>query len=420
MAFLTFLAGPPGSWLYTFVLLAVLEAAAALALQQWMSLRQQPDGGDRATWPGRLALGAGGLFLLRAAVLLVTLLIPEGSGAALAILPPLDRAAAAITVIGLIWLLAYPTSSFKADVGALMLSLTALSGLALEWVWWTQAVVVGIPYFNGSLYDTLWVAASVLLLAGGAWQLSRRRPAGWRAGLALLGLLLLGYAIDYLYPVARFNTSGVVRWTELAVVPLAMLLLYRRASTWQPESSAAAPAASAPRTQPVWLGLVETLLVAGLVFFTLEFATARFQVEGPSMQPGLHTGQYVLADQLAYRLGSPQRGDLVTVRPNVPSSPQYIKRLMGLPGDSLAVKNGALWINGAKITEPYLAEPPRYVGAWQLGPDEYFVLGDNRNDSDDSHIWGSVRRPAITGKVVLVYWPLTQAGLAPNFSFVNS
>jgi len=109
----------------------------------------------------------------------------------------------------------------------------------------------------------------------------------------------------------------------------------------------------------------------------------------------------------------------VTVRPNVLSSPQYIKRLMGLPGDTLAVKNGALWINGAKVTEPYLAEPPRYVGAWQLGPDEYFVLGDNRNDSDDSHIWGSVHRPAITGKVVLVYWPLTSAGLAPNFSFVN-
>jgi len=278
MFFLTFLAGPPGSWLYTFVLLAVLEAAAALALQQWMSLRRQPDGGDRATLPGRLALGAGGLFLLRAGVLLVSLLIPDGSGAALAILPPLDRATAAITVIGLIWLLAYPAPGFKADVGALMLSLTALSGLALEWVWWTQAVVVGIPYFNGSLDDTLWVVASVLLLAGGAWQLSRRRPAGWRAGLALLGLLLLGYAIDYLYPVARFNISSVVRWTELAVVPLAMLLLYRRASTWQPKNSATAPKASAPRTQPVWLGLVETLLVAGLVFFTLEFATARFQV----------------------------------------------------------------------------------------------------------------------------------------------
>ena len=423
MFFLTFLAEPPGSWLYTFVLLAALEAAAALALQQWFSLRvheRPPSGGGRARRLGRLALGAWGLFLLRALVLLATLLLPEGSRAALAILPPRDRATAAITVVVLIWLLTYPEPNFIADMGVLLLSLTALSGLAVEWVWWTQAVVVGIPYFNGSPDDTVWVVASVLLLAGGAWLLSQRRPAGWRAGLALLGLLLLGYASDYLYPVARFNTSGVVRWTELAAVPLALLLLYRRASSGQPDGAVAAGATTrAARTPPVWLGLAETLLVAGVVYFSLEFATARFQVEGPSMQPGLRTGQYVLADKLAYRLGSPQRGDLVTVRPNVPGSPEYIKRLMGLPGDTLAVKSGALWINGAKVVEPYIAEPPRYIGAWQLGPDDYFVLGDNRNDSDDSHIWGSVHRPAITGKVVLIYWPFNQLRLAPNFAFAN-
>src|SRR5262249_32253683 len=124
-------------------------------------------------------------------------------------------------------------------------------------------------------------------------------------------------------------------------------------------------------------------------------------------------------DQPAYRRGSRRRGDLGRVGPNVPASQEYIKRLMGLPGDTLAVKNGALWINGARIDEPYIAEPPRYIGAWQLGPNEYFVLGDNRNDSDDSHIWGSVHRQAITGKVVLIYWPLNQVGLAPNFAFAN-
>jgi len=177
------------------------------------------------------------------------------------------------------------------------------------------------------------------------------------------------------------------------------------------------PIASRPRARPVWLQLLETVLVAGLVFFALEYATGRFRVEGPSMQPGLHTGQYVLADKLAYRLGRPQRGDVVTVLPNLPTNQEYIKRLMGLPGDTLAVKSGAVWINGGQVSEPYIAEPPKYTGAWQLGPDEYFVMGDNRNDSDDSHIWGSVHRRAITGKVVLVYWPLSQARLAPNFSF---
>ena len=117
-------------------------------------------------------------------------------------------------------------------------------------------------------------------------------------------------------------------------------------------------------------------------------------------------------------VASPEMQKYRTLRTsNLPTNQEYIKRLMGLPGDTLAVKSGAVWINGGQVSEPYIAEPPKYTGSWQLGPDEYFVMGDNRNDSDDSHIWGSVHRRAITGKVVLVYWPLNQARLAPNFSF---
>ena len=157
--------------------------------------------------------------------------------------------------------------------------------------------------------------------------------------------------------------------------------------------------------------------MAGVVFFALEFATGRFRVDGPSMQPSLYTGQYVLVDKLAYRLGSPQRGDVVVVLPNKPQPQPFVKRLMGLPGDTLTVRDGSVFINSGKVVEPYIAEPSQYNGSWQLGPDQYFVLGDNRNDSDDSHIWGAIHRAAIIGKVVLVYWPLTQARLAPNFSF---
>src|SRR5579859_526560 len=417
MFFLTFLAAPPGSWLYTFVLLAALEAPAALALQQWLALRRQ-RASERSTVLARLAAAAWALFLLRGLALLFTLLIPDGTRDALAVLPPLDRAVAVVTVLVLIWALVYPLPDRKADLGVIGLSVAALVGLALEWVWWPPAVAAGSSYFNGSIDDTLWVLAIALLLAAGVWQLSQRRPPGWRAGLLLLGALLLGYALYYLYPVARFNTAGVARWAELIVVPLAMWVLYHRARAWQTADLAATqPITSGPRPRPAWRSLVETLLVAGLVFFALEFATGRFRVDGPSMQPGLYTGQYVLADKLAYRLGSPQRGDVVTVLPNLPTNQEYIKRLIGLPGDTLAVKNGAVWINGGRVSEPYIAEPPKYVGSWQLGPDEYFVMGDNRNDSDDSHIWGSVHRSAITGKVVFVYWPLNQARLAPNFSF---
>ena len=417
MFFLTFLAEPPGSWLYTFVLLAALEAPAALALQQWLALRHQGAASQRAVL-ARLSAAAWALFLLRGITLLFNLLIPDGTRDALAILPPLDRAIATLTILVLIWALAYPEPDPKAELALNGLIVAVLVGLAFEWAWWPEAVAAGAAYFNGTLDDTLWVLAIVLLLAGGLWLLSQRRPLGWRAGLVLLGVLLLGYAVDYLYPVARFNTAGIARWAEVIAVPLAMALLYRRARTWQPpDVSATQPIARGPRPRPVWRPVVETLLVAGLVFFTLEYATDRFRVEGPSMQPGLHTGQYVLADKLAYRLGSPQRGDVVTVLPNLPTNQEYIKRLMGLPGDTIAVKSGALWINGGQVSEPYIAEPTKYIGSWHLGPDEYFVMGDNRNDSDDSHIWGSVHRRAITGKVVFVYWPLNQAKLAPNFSF---
>jgi signal peptidase I len=220
--------------------------------------------------------------------------------------------------------------------------------------------------------------------------------------------------------VARFNTAGIARWAELVVVPLAMVVLYRRAQAWPPSGAVPIQApANMPRARPIWWQFGETLLVAGLVFTSLEFATGRFRVEGPSMQPGLYTGQYVLADKLAYRLGNPQRGDVVTVLPNLPTSQEYIKRLMGLPGDTIAVRDGSVWINGGKINEPYITEPPTYSGSWQLGPDQYFVMGDNRNDSDDSHIWGAVHRRAITGKAVLVYWPVTQARIAPNFAFAS-
>ncbi len=418
MFFLTFLAEPPGSWLYTFALLAALEAPAVLALQQWLALRRQGASAQGRAM-ARLALAAWLLLLLRAAGLVLTLLIPDGTPGALAFLPPLDRATALVTALVLGWALAYPQPDRAADWGLIGLGLAALVGLGLEWAWWPQAVAVGISYFNGSLDDTLWVVGIVLLLAAGLWRLSQRRPPRWRAGLGLLGALLVGYAVYYLYPVARFNTPGIVRWAEVVVVPLTMLVLYRRARAWPEGALAAVPPASAPRPRPAWWQLGETMLVAAAVYFTLQFATGRYQVEGPSMQPNLYTGQYVLADRLAYRLGNPQRGDVVVVEPSVPQPQQFIKRLMGLPGDTITVRSGSVFINGGKLTEPYIAGPPNYSGTWQLGPDQYFVLGDNRNDSDDSHIFGAVRRDAILGKVVLVYWPLTQARLAPNFAFAT-
>jgi signal peptidase I len=252
------------------------------------------------------------------------------------------------------------------------------------------------------------------------WVLYKRRPPGWPPGLGLLGLLLAADIFHYLYPVAGSNAAGSLRWAEIIAVPVAMVLMYRRALQ-APVGAALLPQPERPaptfKPRPVWWQVAETLLIAVVVYFVLEVATGRFRVDGPSMQPNLYTGQYVLADKIAYRLGSPQRGDVVVLVPPIAHGESFIKRLMGLPGDTITIRGGKVWINGQLATEPYIAAPPDYSGSWTLGPDQYFVLGDNRNDSSDSHVWGSVPRADITGKALVVYWPPAQVRLVPHYAF---
>ena len=88
----------------------------------------------------------------------------------------------------------------------------------------------------------------------------------------------------------------------------------------------------------------------------------------------------------------------------------FLKRLIGLPGEFVAVEGGVVRIDGVALAEPYLLDPPTYTGAWDLAEDEYLVLGDNRNDSSDSHLWGPIHRSAIEARALLVYWPLSDAG----------
>jgi signal peptidase I len=126
------------------------------------------------------------------------------------------------------------------------------------------------------------------------------------------------------------------------------------------------------------------------------------------MQPNLHTGQFVLADRLAYRLGPPRRGDVVVVHPPPEPGESFIKRVIGLPGETVQIAAGIVRVNGRALTEAYIAAPPNYSGAWSLGSEEYLVLGDNRINSSDSHVWGPVLRTAIAAKALLVYWPVAE------------
>ncbi len=161
--------------------------------------------------------------------------------------------------------------------------------------------------------------------------------------------------------------------------------------------------------------LLQTLLFAGLLFVVVNLLTARIRVEGDSMEPSLVDGQFVVVNRLAYKLEMPQRGDIVVFRFPLNPDRRFIKRVIGLPGDTVRVQEGQVFVNGLPLAEPYLAARPAYNDEWSVGLDEVFVLGDNRNNSSDSQNWGSLALDSIIGKAVLVYWPLETVGLIPHY-----
>jgi signal peptidase I len=143
-----------------------------------------------------------------------------------------------------------------------------------------------------------------------------------------------------------------------------------------------------------------------IAFALLRLVVKNYRVEGPSMEPSLHQGQFLVVNKLAYRLGPLQRGDIIVLRdPNDPER-SLIKRVVGLPGDRLQIVRGQVWINDLPLEEPYVYEPGRYsLMATAIEPDRVFVLGDNRNNSSDSRRWGALPVSDITGKAVFCYWP---------------
>jgi len=176
-----------------------------------------------------------------------------------------------------------------------------------------------------------------------------------------------------------------------------------------------------PRRSAVWAVLVEilqTVLIAALLFLVVNLVTARIRVEGSSMEPSLHDGEMVVVNRLAYRWSGPSRGDIVVFRFPLDPSRRFIKRVIGLPGDSVEARDGLVYVNGAALDEPYIAAAPRYAGSWLVQADELFVLGDNRNNSSDSQNWGPLPISEVIGKAVLVYWPLPDVGVIPHYTLV--
>jgi signal peptidase I len=154
------------------------------------------------------------------------------------------------------------------------------------------------------------------------------------------------------------------------------------------------------------LDVFETLLLSLVLFVGINAISARIRIESISMQPTLYAGNFVIVNKIAYLLNTPGRGDVIVFKnPKDPSLEPYIKRIIGLPGDTVRVTGGTVFINDEPMSEPYISAPPTYEGAWTVPPESLFVLGDNRNSSSDSHAWGMVPMQNIIGKAEVVYWP---------------
>ena len=158
------------------------------------------------------------------------------------------------------------------------------------------------------------------------------------------------------------------------------------------------------------------IVLALAIFALLQVAVQNFRVEGSSMEPSIHEGQYILVNKAVYFFRFPERGEVIILHAPNTSGQDYIKRVIGIPGDTVEVSKGVVYLNGTPLAEPYIKEPPAYIlSRCQVPPEHYFVLGDNRNNSADSHNGWFLSRKSIVGKAWICLWPPYSWGLAPNY-----
>ena len=172
--------------------------------------------------------------------------------------------------------------------------------------------------------------------------------------------------------------------------------------------------------------VIETIVLTVLMFLVIRFAVQNFNIEGTSMEPSLHNGELILVDKWTYLFRPPARGDVIVFHAPPNPSQDYIKRVIGVPGDVINIQNTTVIVDRVNLHETYV-DPNNQGNIYDykhinevVPPGHYFVLGDNRKGSSDSRDWGFVPQNNIIGRAAFVYWPLQQDndGFLPNVSSV--
>ncbi len=197
----------------------------------------------------------------------------------------------------------------------------------------------------------------------------------------------------------------------------------------QPTSAANSPASNSQANEPsswlqkLWQNQGENIrllaIALGLALFIRLFVAEPRFIPSDSMLPTLKIGDRLVVEKISYRLHQPERGDIIVFEP--PQALQergylpdqaFIKRVIGQPGQQIEVHNGQVYADGQRLREPYILQPPNYEWGPVIVPsDQYLVMGDNRNNSNDSHVWGFLPQQNIIGRAFFRFWPLDRFGL---------
>lgn len=175
-----------------------------------------------------------------------------------------------------------------------------------------------------------------------------------------------------------------------------------------------------------FLDILEVIVFAVAIFLFIYLLILQpHKIKGASMHPNFPDGEYLLTDKVSYRFGEPKRGDVIVFKAPTGNGDEFIKRIIGLPGEKVSVKNGKVYINENALEEKYLDASVLTSAGYFLQEDqsatvpegEYFVLGDNRPHSSDSRAWGFIAKKKITGRAWLIYWPLKSAGVVKKIDY---